>query len=118
MSGCLKVPVRRRLDLLTLGAGFLKSPVALPVVSISYIGRMCGRHTRLAELAGTMKIGAASPLSVGELESTPAGDDVSILHAKSRDLCETAVAGPALLAGAIVRIRRDVAIGLLCVART
>jgi hypothetical protein len=74
--------------------------------------RGCGyAQTALAVIAG-----AASPLSIEDLESTPAWHLVPIRHAKARNLSETTVAGPALLARAVVRIGREVAMGLLGVA--
>jgi hypothetical protein len=63
--------------------------------------------------AGTMITGAASPASVEDLENALARYVLSPRHAKSRDLRETLVAGPALLSSAEVRVGRDVAAGLL-----
>lgn len=111
--GCLDVSVRRRLDLLTLRVDLLEAPVTFPVISPSYKGCMRRRDTQYAEPARTVITGAASPLSIEDLKHTLAWQNITIPHAKSRDLGETAVAGPTLLAGAVVRIRRNVAIGLL-----
>lgn len=106
--------MRRRLDLLTLRANLLEPPVTFPVISTPYKGCMCRRDTRYAEPALTVITGAASPLSlIEDLKRTLARQNITIPHAKSRDLCETVVAGPPLLTGAVVRIRRDVAFGLL-----
>jgi hypothetical protein len=113
MAGCLEVRVGRRLDLLALGADLLEAPVALPAISISYKGCMCGCDTRYAEPARAVVAGAASPLSVEELEGAFAGEDIAVLNAEPGDLGESAVASPALLAGAEMRIRGEVAMGLL-----
>jgi hypothetical protein len=72
-----------------------------------------------AEIALTVITGATAPLPIDEdLESTLAWRFVFILHAESRDLLEAVIAGPTLLAGTGVRIGRDVATRLLCVAGT
>ena len=113
VPGCLDVPVRRRLDLLTLRAGLLEAPLALPVISTPYKRCMFRRDARDAEPACIMITGAAAPLSVKDLEGALAGYDIAIGHAKSRGLREAVIAGPALLAGTVVRIRREVANGLL-----
>jgi hypothetical protein len=55
----------------------------------------------------------ASPLPIKNLESVLAWDVLHIPGAKSSDLSETVVARPALLGGAVMRIRWDVAIELL-----
>ena len=116
--GSIDVRVRRRLDLLTARGDLLETPVTLPVLSTSYIGRMRRRGCGYAQTALTVITGAASPLSIEDLESTPAGHLISIRHAKARDLSETIVAGPALLARAVVRIGGEVPMGLLGVAAT
>jgi hypothetical protein len=105
--------MRRRLDLLTLRAHLLEAPITFPVIAISYKGCMGRRDTECAEPARTVITGAAAPLSVEDLKLALAGYNITSPHAKFPDLCETAAAGPALLAGAGVRIRRDVAMGLL-----
>jgi len=69
MSGSVEIAVRRWLDLLTLGAGLLKAPVALPVISAPYEGGVIRSDARYAELARAVITGAAPPLSVEELES-------------------------------------------------
>jgi hypothetical protein len=113
MSGSFNVPMRRRLDLLTLRAGLLEAPVAFPVITLTNIGCMLRRDTRHAKFTCTMIAGAASPLSVEDFESPRARCDVTVLQATTTDLCEAAVARPALLIGTVVRIRGDGTTGLL-----
>jgi hypothetical protein len=108
--------MERWLDLLTVRGNLLETPLTLPMVATSHIVRMGRRDPGYTKTSLTVIARAASPLSIEELEGTPAGHLISILHAKLRDLCETAVAGPALFAGAGVRIGWNVAMGLLSVA--
>lgn len=113
MPGCLNVPVSRRFDLPTLRPDLLEPPITLPVIATPYKRRMLRRHPRYAELAHTMITRAASPLPIEDLESILTRQVITLLPASSRDLRETAVTGPPLLADAVVSIRRDIAIGLL-----
>lgn len=86
------------------------------MVTTAYKGRMGGRDAGYAETPLAVIAGAAAPLAIIEnLESAPARHLVSILHTKIRDLPEIIVAGPALFAGAVVRIRWQVAMGLLSI---
>ena len=74
MPGCLDVPVKWRLDLLTFRARLLKAPVTFPVLSLSDKGGMRRRDTRNAEPARTVITGAAAPLSrIEDLKRTLAG---------------------------------------------
>lgn len=113
MSGGGDIRVRWRLDLLTLGAGPLVPPVALPMVSSTYEGGVRRGHSRCTELTRTMVAGAAAPLSVEELEITIARDNVGIRNTKSPDFREPLVTGPTLITGAVVRIRRNVVLNFL-----
>ena len=113
----LDVRVWRWFDLLTGRGDLLEAPITLPVVSAPYIARMRGCGRGYAVIALTVITGAAAPLPIDEnLEGPPAWHLVLFLHAKSRNLLEAVVAGPALLAGAGVRIGWNVAMGLLSVA--
>jgi hypothetical protein len=108
----------RRFDLLTVRRDLLEAPVTLPTISTPYISRMRGCGRGYADAVDPMIARAAAPLPFVDFESTPARHLVSILHTQFRDLPETIVAGPALLAGGEVRIRWDVAMGLLPVGAT
>jgi hypothetical protein len=86
------------------------------MIAISYEGGMCGRDTGDAQTALTVIAGDTSPLSsIEDLEGTPARHLISVLHTKIRNLPVAIVAGPALLASAVVRIGWQVALRILSV---
>jgi len=111
--GGIDVRVCRRLDLLAVRSDLLEAPVTLPVIAASDIGRMRRWDRRHAVTAVTVIAGATAPLSIEDLECPQARHGISILRAKFGDLSEAIIAGPTLLAGTGVRIRRDFAMGLL-----
>jgi hypothetical protein len=118
VPGRVEVRVCRRVDLLAVRSDFLETPVTLPAISIAYEGRMCRRSERHAILPRTLIAGATSPLSIENFDSSLAWHTVRIRRTKSSDLAETTVAGPALLACAVMRMRRDIVIKPLTDATT
>jgi hypothetical protein len=105
--------VRWGLDLLTVRGNLLEAPLTLPALAAGYISRVRRRVRRLAYVAHAVIARTAAPLAIENLESTPAGDVLPVLHAKSRNLSVAIVTGPALLAGRGVPIDWDVAMAIL-----
>jgi len=115
--GCVDVSVWRRFDFLALRGDLLETPVAFPAISSPNKGRMRRGGIGYAQPARTAITRPASPLSIEELEGAPTRHVIRVGDAKPRDLSEIGVAGPALFTRAVMRIRGDVAMRLLRVAR-
>jgi hypothetical protein len=113
----IQVSVRRWIDFLAPGGNFSEPPVTLPAISLSNQRSVFGGGGNRTNAIRAAITWTASPLPVKNLDGVLAREVLHIPNAKTSDLFESVVARPALLSGAVMRIRWDVGMELLGVTQ-
>jgi len=113
----IQVSVCRWIDFLAPGGDLSESPVALPAISLSNQRSVFGGGGNRTNAIRAAITCTASPLPVKNLDGALAREALRVPDAKTSDLFESVVARPALLGGAVVRIRWDVGMDLLGVTQ-
>ena len=107
----------RWIDLLAPGGDLSEPPVTLPAISLSNQRSVFGGGGNRTNAIRAAITWTASPLPVKNLEGVLAREVLHIPDAKTSNLFESVVARPALLSGAVMRIRWDVGMELLGVTQ-
>ena len=109
----IEVGVRWRIDFLAPGGDLFEAPVTLPAIPLSNQRSVFGGGGNRTNAIRAAITWTASPLPVKNLDGVLAREIPHIPDAKTCNLFESVIARPALLGGAVMRIRWDVGMELL-----
>jgi hypothetical protein len=109
----IEVSVCRWIDFLTPGGDLSESPVTHPAICLSSQRSVLGGGGNRTNAIRAVITWTASPLSVKNLDGVLIREILHVPNAKTGNLFESVVARPALLGGAVMRIRWNVGMQIL-----